>query len=137
MRKNGKRIVGLFIAVLAAVNIYTIYLPIMKAKEPPETEAYMVGKWLEENEYYTAYAAFDHANTITVLTNGKVRVAAVASLDEMDICKWMSSTDWYVPNVPFEERTLTLSQNQKQRTLNSSLKNIVKMLNLRHRSGDI
>ena len=105
MRKNGKRIVGLFIAVLAAVNIYTIYLPIMKAKEPPETEAYMVGKWLEENEYYTAYAAFDHANTITVLTNGKVRVAAVASLDEMDICKWMSSTDWYVPNVPFEERT--------------------------------
>ena len=23
----------------------------------------------------------------------------------MDICKWMSSTDWYVPNVPYEERT--------------------------------
>lgn len=105
MRKSWKRISGLLIAVLAVINIYTIYLPVMKSEEPPESAAYQVGKWLEENEYYTAYAAFDHANTITVLTNGKVRVAAVASVDKMDICKWMSSTDWYVPNVPFEERT--------------------------------
>lgn len=105
MGKNGKIIGGLVIAVLAMTNIYTIYLPIMRMEEPPQTAVYQVGKWLEENEYHTAYAAFDHANTITVLTNGKVRAAAVASVDKMDICKWMSSTDWYVPNVPFEERT--------------------------------
>ena len=23
----------------------------------------------------------------------------------MNICKWMTSTEWYVPNVPFEAKT--------------------------------
>ena len=58
-----------------------------------------------ENDYHTAYATFENANTLTVLTNGKVQVSAVASVEKMDICKWMSSTDWYVPNMPFEDKT--------------------------------
>lgn len=96
---------GILITVLVVINIYTVYLPIMRETEPPATEAYEVGKYLEENSYFTAYATFENANTITVLTNGRVRVASVASVDKMDICKWMTSTDWYVPNVPFEEKT--------------------------------
>lgn len=105
IKNRWKWIGGILIAALVVTNIYTIYLPIMKQEEPPETAIYQVGKWLEENQYHTAYATFENANTITVLTNGKARAAAVASVDKMDICKWMSSTDWYVPNVPFVERT--------------------------------
>ena len=104
--KNKWKIAGGFlIAVYAIINIFTIYLPIVKSQEPPDTEAYAVGKYLEENEYHTAYATFENANTITVLTNGKVQAVAVASVEKMDICKWMSSTEWYVPNMPFEEKT--------------------------------
>ena len=29
----------------------------------------------------------------------------MASVSKMDICKWLSSADWYVPNVPFDEIT--------------------------------
>ncbi|MBO5485329.1 MAG: hypothetical protein J5988_00135, partial [Eubacterium sp.] len=48
---------------------------------------------------------FENANTMTVLSGGAVRVAPVNSVSKMDICKWMTSTDWYVPGVPYEETT--------------------------------
>lgn len=69
------------------------------------TDLYEVGSYLEENNYQIAYASFENANTVTVLTNGNTRVAAVASMERMDACKWLSSSQWYVPNVPFESRT--------------------------------
>lgn len=105
IRNGWRSILGVLIAVLTIINIWTVYWPIMKTEEPPATDAYAVGKYLEMNGYHTAYASFEIANKITVLTNGRVRAAAVASVDKMDICKWMTSTDWYVPNVPFEEKT--------------------------------
>ena len=42
---------------------------------------------------------------MTVLANGKVRVAAVATVENMDACKWVSSMDWYAPAIPYETRT--------------------------------
>lgn len=106
---------SVLITVFAMINACTVYLPIVKMEEPPVTEEYEVGKWLEENDYLTAYATFENANTITVLTNGKVRAASVASVDKMDICKWMTSTDWYVPNVPFEEKTAyVITESEKE-----------------------
>lgn len=105
IRNGWRSILGVLIAALAMINICTVYWPIIKTEEPPATDAYAVGKYLEGNGYHTAYATFEIANKITVLTNGQVRVAAVESLDKMNICKWMTSTDWYVPNIPFEEKT--------------------------------
>lgn len=96
---------GILIVAFTFMNIHNIYLPILKCEEPPCSDLNAVGEYLADNNYLTAYSSFDNANTITVLTNGKVRVAAVASLEKMDICEWMSSTLWYVPNVPFEEKT--------------------------------
>lgn len=100
-----KLVGGLLSVIFAIVSIRMVYLPIIFSQEPPATEAYAVGEYLEKNDYKNAYATFENANTITVLTNGSVQVSAVASVDKMDICKWMTSTEWYVPNIPFEERT--------------------------------
>lgn len=86
-------------------NIGTIYLPIWRNDNWMENENYKVVCYLEEHDYTTAYASFENANTMTVLSNGKVTVAPVATVKNMDICKWLSSNDWYVPNVPFEEKT--------------------------------
>ncbi len=105
LKQRWKVIGGILIAIFAVVNIYTVYLPILRSQEPPASELYAVGQYLEENNYHTAYATFENANTLTVLTNGKVQAAAVASVEKMDICKWISSTDWYVPNMPFEDKT--------------------------------
>lgn len=105
LKQGWKVIGGILIAIFAVINIYTVYLPILRSQEPPASELYAVGRYLEENDYHTAYATFENANTLTVLTNGRVQAAAVASVEKMDICKWISSTDWYVPNMPFEDKT--------------------------------
>ena len=39
------------------------------------------------------------------MANNEIKVAPVASVEKMDICKWMSSTEWYVPYVPYESKT--------------------------------
>ncbi len=105
LKQEWKVVVGFLIAAFVAANIYTVYLPIIRSQEPPASELHEVGNYLIENDYHTAYATFENANTLTVLTNGKVQVSAVASVEKMDICKWMSSTEWYVPNMPFENKT--------------------------------
>lgn len=91
--------------VLLITAITTIYLPILKSAEPPQNEFNEVAKFLSDKEYRIAYATFENANTITALSDGNIRVAAVASVKDMSACKWLSSSAWYVPEVPYEERT--------------------------------
>lgn len=93
------------VILLTATHLVDIYLPILRSEEPPVNEFYEVVQYLEENGFRMAYSTFDKANTMTVISDGEIRVAAVDSVSEMDVCKWMTSTDWYVPNVPFESET--------------------------------
>lgn len=106
------------IMILSVTNIYQIYIPAMKSAEPPETDAYRVVRFLEENECLTAYATFENANMMTVLSDGKVRVAPVASVSQMDICKWLSSEEWYPPNVPYQQKTAYIITEAEQEQFN-------------------
>ncbi|MCM1121683.1 MAG: hypothetical protein NC416_03780 [Eubacterium sp.] len=90
---------------LLVFQVRMIYLPIIQSEEPAYSEENEVCKYLEENGYEMAYADFERANSMTVLSGGRVRVASVASLETMEVCKWLSSSEWYVPNVPYESRT--------------------------------
>lgn len=97
-------------AVLAAMIVlgahhHEVYTSVIRSNAPIGDPRYEVVNFLEENQYLNAYALFEDANTMTVLSNGDVQVSAVASVEKMNICKWMSSTDWYVPNVPYEAKT--------------------------------
>lgn len=104
--QTGVRLcVCLIIAVMVIERFFYIYLPVLKTEEPIESDAYHVVQYLEERKLQTAYSTFENANEMTVLANGKVIVAAVDSVSNMGICRWMTSTDWYVPNVPFEAKT--------------------------------
>lgn len=88
--------------ILAFTNIYQVYVPVCRCEEPPAADACQVVRYLEENEIIIAYTDFENANAMTALSNGAVRVAPVASIAQMDICKWLSSTAWYPPNQPYE-----------------------------------
>lgn len=100
------RFVGLAVVLfLLFFQIREIYLPILKSEEPPKTTEYEVCRYLQDNHYEIAYANFDKANVITVLSGGAVRGAAVASMERMDMSRWLNSTDWYVPNMPYRSRT--------------------------------
>ena len=100
-----KYIYVLAIFVLSIHNISENYLPLLATEEPPQTEAYAVVQYMEEQGYKNGYATFENANVMTVLSED-VRVVAVASVDKMEICKWLSSSEWYVPNVPYEQDTI-------------------------------
>lgn len=93
-------VLGIFI-----LHYNKIYIPIMMSEEPPVNDIRQVVEYLDEQGFKQGYATFGHANTMTVYSNGHIRIAAIDQPAKMNICKWMSSTDWYVPNVPFEERT--------------------------------
>lgn len=98
-------LLSLAVMVITVSNLINIYVPIMKAKEMPQTGDYEIVRYLEGNDFHIAYTTFYHANNLTVLSNGKVRGAAVSSLDKMNVSRWLSSSNWYVPNMPFEEKT--------------------------------
>ena len=51
------------------------------------------------------YYTFENANSMTLISNGRVQVAPVASTARMDICKWLSSSEWYVPVQPYHSMT--------------------------------
>lgn len=109
-----KCMLGVLGVVLALSNLIQIYLPILQSNEPPLTEEHQVTEFLEERELFTAYATFENANTMTVLSNGTVRVRPVATVEKMDICKWLASADWYCPNVPFEQKTAYIITDAEQ-----------------------
>ena len=94
------------ILILFVIHIKSIYLPIMQSDEPYPNAQYEVCRYLENNEYKAAYADFENANTLTVLSDGAVRVAAIDSMEKMNVNKCLSSNDWYVPNVPYESQTV-------------------------------
>lgn len=96
---------GLVFVMLAASNFHTVYQPIFRSVEPPRNDWYYVVHYLEENDLIRAYTTFENAGVMTVISNGEVEVAAVDSVEKMDVCKWQGRRDWYVPYVPFEERT--------------------------------
>ena len=100
-----KIIVGAAVACFMLINFRGIYLPVLRSEDPPKTDAYQVVQYLEENDYTLAYTTFEHANMMTALSDGRVKVASVASVENMDICKWLSCKDWYVPNMPYKMKT--------------------------------
>lgn len=104
-RNVVKCMIGATGILLAVSNFGQVYLPMIRSQEPPLTEEYQVTAFLEEKDLPIAYATFENANTMTALSNGAVRVYPVASAEKMDICKWMTSTDWYCPNMPFKQKT--------------------------------
>ena len=113
-KETKKEYLCVIVVLAVVINAWFVYKPILCNANERTSERYQVGLYLEENNYTMAYATFENANTTTVLTNGKVTVAAVASLEKMDICKWMSSTKWYVPNVPAENKTAYIVEESEQ-----------------------
>ena len=93
---------------LILANLMHLYLPMTGSKELPETEYTAVTDFLEEKGIGLAYATFENANTMTVLSKGRVQVASVASVERMDICKWLSCTNWYPPEAPRNQVTAYL-----------------------------
>ena len=67
------------------------------------TDRYKVVCWLEENNYTDAYAVFDVANMLTVISDNRVHVRSVDNMNDLNPCKWLSYAEWYRPYVEKNE----------------------------------
>lgn len=94
------------VIVLGIMNLYAVYEPIFSSDPNNYGGEYKeIGDYLIENDYKMGYATFESAGIITIFTDGEVWVSPVADISKMNICKWLSSTEWYVPNVSADMKT--------------------------------
>lgn len=94
-----KKVVGVIVVLISlivpAMHITTVYSPILKAQEPTPSDALEVVRYLETNGYTEAYSTFESANRMTALSDGRVNVYALNSFENLDMCQWLTSREWY------------------------------------------
>lgn len=100
-----KSILIIVIMVWGISNYHRVYYPLMTDQSYKNSEYVKIGDYLLQKGYEYAYTNFDHANMITVINDGKIRVCAVDSFEKMNVCKWMTSEKWYVPNIEENMKT--------------------------------
>ncbi|MCM1388038.1 MAG: hypothetical protein NC231_11980 [Bacillus sp. (in: Bacteria)] len=71
-------------------TLFHIYIPIVREERLTQNDIHQIVAYLEEKELDTAHPTVYFADTITILSNGKVRVADVASVSHIGICRWMT-----------------------------------------------
>lgn len=100
-----KWMILVIIIITFSGNAVRIYVPYILNEGYKENTTIQVAEYLSQQGYERAYATFEHANYMTVASNGKVQVSPVDSVETMNICKWLSSKRWYGSNVPYESKT--------------------------------
>jgi hypothetical protein len=105
----GKKIIcglSLVIILLSVINARTVYLPILTHKEQGKTDLQMAAEYLVANDFAIAYSTNNWANPLSVAANNEIIVATL--LDDYTLMKmlaWETSSEWYVPNRPYYEKT--------------------------------
>ncbi len=111
-RGDNRRKKALYLEGMLAGGIAVLAILVWKEelwpsmRQPSGNAEYeSIAQWMLEQDCYYGYSTYDSANAITGACNGAVQVSAVADLGTLDICKWLTDSDWYVPRLPEEMRT--------------------------------
>lgn len=114
---------GYFLAVgFFLLRVLSVYMPMLQHNDLEADARFKVANYLKENDYSIAYATFENANVMTVMSNGEIRVAAVASVENQDICKWLSSAQWYPPNISRADKAAYIVTEAEQEQFANFLK---------------
>ena len=85
------------VAIIGILTSVYFYNGLIKGDKSKESDEYAVAAWMEENGYEYGYATFDYANVLTVISNDKVKVRALDSMEKLNGCKWLTDSNWYPP----------------------------------------
>jgi hypothetical protein len=106
---------GAVIILLSVINIRNVYLPILTYKEQGKTDLQMAAEYLVANDFAIAYSTNNWANPLSVAANNEIIVATL--LDDYTLMKmlaWETSSEWYVPNRPYYEKTAYVVSEARQ-----------------------
>ena len=85
------------VLVLGLIAARYYYDGLIVNDETLSRDEYRAAEWMEQNGYEYGYATFDFANTITVMSNERIHVRALNSMEKLDACKWLTDSKWYPP----------------------------------------
>lgn len=90
------KVIGVLLAFIISVyQMNYVYYPIVSSEEPIQNSDYEVAKSLVDRNIKMACSTFEHANTIMCLTDGKVIVRAIDSMEQMNPCQWLTNKEWF------------------------------------------
>lgn len=108
---------------MAIINIGTVYIPVINNPKDEESPMPQIADYLEVQGFKNGYATFEYATPITVFSQGNVWICPVATVEKMNICKWMTCTDWFVPNAPVDQQTVYIIKESEMDGFQSFLEN--------------
>jgi len=111
--KIMRSILILIISSIFIGNCHRVYLPMVTDQSFKNNVYVQIGEFLIQEGYENGYTNFDHANAMTVANDGRIQISAVDSVGNMEICKWLTSKKWFVPNVPMESKTAYIISDQR------------------------
>ncbi len=107
-RRKWGRLTEVVLAVCIAVFAILVWkeelLP-SACRSSGNAEYEQIVQWMQEQDCRYGYSTYDSANAITGSCNGAVQVSAVADLETLEICKWLTDSEWYVPSLPADMKT--------------------------------
>ena len=90
-------IVAILAVVYGAVSVTVFYDGLIASDNSESSAYYQIATWMESKGYEYGYSTFDHANTITVMSNNRVKVRGIDSFEKLNGIKWLTDATWYPP----------------------------------------
>lgn len=85
------------VVIYGAFSAVVFYDALIVNDNSANTDYAKVADWMKENGYEFGYSTFDHANTITVISNNTVKVRAINNFKDLEGAKWLTDATWYPP----------------------------------------
>ena len=68
------------------LNCFKVYMPIFRSPGIESDSRYQVVSYLQDKDYNMAYTDFENANTMGIMAEEPLRIAAIDSSAKMNIC---------------------------------------------------
>lgn len=111
---------------LGFVSIVMIYIslffsvPVITSNPLNEVTEKIV-QIMEDYDCYMGYSSFESSARISVESNNRVQIAAIDDFSKMNISRWLTDENWYVPNLPQNMHTAYLIHSSWEETFDNML----------------
>lgn len=92
------------IIIYSVLIVTNYYIPVVTSNST-DNEIDQIVAFMEEHNCYYGYSSFSSAATLSVRSNDRIQVAALDNFELMNISKWQTDANWYVPNLPTDMPT--------------------------------
>lgn len=110
------------VIVFSSIRILEYSQLLIMYDQSMNTDEYHTAEWLKSSGYDVGYSTYDYANLLTVLSNDRIRVAAVDDFQNMNGCKWLTDKRWYPPIEKKDITTAYVVSDANRKSFNVFLK---------------